>query len=250
MRSSPKRPIRSCVYPESDFGGFTRVDGTIQFYERVRALLGEESVVLDIGCGRSCGSEDNCEYRRVLRDLRGGSRRVIGIDVDAAARTNPTIDDFRLMEDPRQWPVEDNSIDLAFCDYVMEHVEDPEAFFAEWRRVLKPGGYACLRTPNSWSYIALISRLIPNRFHAKVTHFAQESRKAEDVFPVYYRCNRRGKLTALFRRHGFDVCVYSLEGEPNYLAFSRLAYRLAAVVHRHLPSMLQSTLAGFARKLP
>jgi SAM-dependent methyltransferase len=248
--SSSKPPIERLVYPESEFGGFTRFDGTIQFYTRVHALVEPESVVLDIGCGRGCAADDSCTYRRNIRNLRGMCDRVIGIDVDPAGDTNPALDEFRLITEPGQWPVANESIDLAFCDFVVEHVERPDEFFAEWRRVLKPGGYACLRTPNSASYIALISRLIPGRFHAKVTQIAQEGRKAEDVFPKFYRCNTRRRLATLFDKHGFQSCVYSVETEPRYLHFSRLAYRLGAVVHRHLPERFQSTLLAFARKMP
>jgi SAM-dependent methyltransferase len=248
MSSAAKPPIDRLVYPESEFGGFTRVDGTIQFYIRMRALLGPDAVVLDIGCGRGCGSEDSCKYRRDIRNLRGERRRVIGIDVDPAGKSNPVIDEFRQITEPGRWPVDAATIDMAFADFVIEHIESPDEFFAEWRRVLKPGGYACLRTPNSSSYIALISRLIPHRFHAKATHFAQGGRKAEDVFPAFYRCNTRRRLTRMFRKYGFYSSVYSVEGEPSYLRFSRLAYRIGAVVHRHIPQPFQSTLVAFAQK--
>jgi SAM-dependent methyltransferase len=249
MPTSSKPPIERSVYPESEFGGFTRVDGTLPFYTRMHAILERESVVLDIGCGRGRALDDSCAYRRSIRDLRGASRYVIGIDVDSAGQSNATIDEFRLIPDSGGWPIESATIDLAFSDFVMEHIEHPDDFFGEWRRILKPGGYACLRTPNSFSYIALTSRFIPNRFHARVTHFAQDGRKAEDVFPTFYRCNTRRKLTKMFRKHGFHSCVYSVESEPNYLRFSRLAYRLGALVHRHLPDTFQSTLIAFARKL-
>jgi SAM-dependent methyltransferase len=249
MPTAPESSIERCVYPESEFGGFTRLDGTIQFYARVRALLRPESTVLDIGCGRGRAAEDDCEFRRSLRDLREDGRRVIGIDVDPNARANPTIDEFALITSLRHWPIDDGAIDLAFCDYVIEHVDDPKTFFAEWRRVLKPGGYACLRTPNATSYIAVISRIIPNRFHGKVVGFSHADRKSEDVFPTYYCCNTRRKLMKLFRSYGFQGCIYNVESEPNYLRFSRIAYRLGAIVHRYLPQTFQSTLLGFARKI-
>ena len=45
-------------YPESLFGGFTDVDGTITFFTRVNALIDSSSVVLDVGCGRGVYGED------------------------------------------------------------------------------------------------------------------------------------------------------------------------------------------------
>jgi SAM-dependent methyltransferase len=39
-------------YPESRFGGFTDIDGTVAFYPRVNALAASKDVVLDFGCGQ------------------------------------------------------------------------------------------------------------------------------------------------------------------------------------------------------
>lgn len=39
-------------YPEARFGGFTDIDGTIAFFNRVNSLIETSSVVLDVGCER------------------------------------------------------------------------------------------------------------------------------------------------------------------------------------------------------
>ena len=44
--------IVSIFYPENMAGGFSRCDGTVQFYQRVRALLRPGWVVLDFGAVR------------------------------------------------------------------------------------------------------------------------------------------------------------------------------------------------------
>lgn len=86
-------------YPSSSFGGFSDVDGTVNFYTRVQALLRADSVVLDVGCGRGAALQgDPVAYRRELRRLRGGCRRVIGIDVDPDAAGNPGLDEFHLLD--------------------------------------------------------------------------------------------------------------------------------------------------------
>lgn len=71
--------------------------------------------------------------------MRGANRTVIGIDVDPGGRKNRSLDSFRLIEDVDHWPVEDASVDLVLADYVLEHVGNPEQFFRETWRVLKPG---------------------------------------------------------------------------------------------------------------
>ncbi len=247
-RSGDSRSFADRVYPEQVFGGFTRCDGTLAFYSRVQAVLPEEATVLDVGCGRGRSAEDPSAYRRRLQNLQGPERTVIGIDVDFAAAGNPNLDQFRLIESTDRWPVEDASIDLLVSDYVLEHVDDPGSFFREIDRVMSPGGTVCLRTPNRWSYIAVIAQLIPNRLHARVTARVQEGREEQDVFPTRYRCNTRGTIRRQFRRLGYAAWVESIEAEPTYLQFSPLIYRMGSVVHRWLPPTFRSTLVAFARK--
>jgi SAM-dependent methyltransferase len=236
------------VYPEAAFGGFTRCDGTIPFLDRVRALLPERGNLLDIGCGRGQQSEDPCRFRRSLFDLREPGRHMFGIDVDPAAEGNPFLDEFRRIEDVLRWPIDDASIDLAISVSVLEHVPDPTAFFDEAARVLKPGGFLCLRTPNKRSYPSIAARIVPNRHHAAVVGKTQIGRKGEDVFPTVYRCNTAGALRRQCRRLGLAHAVYAIEGEPSYLQFSPLLYRLFAVLHPLTPPMFRTTLYLFAQK--
>jgi len=239
--------FQDLYYPETRFGGFTRFDGTINFYARVNSLIARDSIVLDIGCGRGVYRDDRCRIRRDLRDLRGKAGKVIGIDVDTQASVNPFLDEFRLIDSTR-WPVETASIDLAIADYVLEHVEDPHLFFNECARLIKPGGYFCFRTPNAWGYVAVISRLLPNRYHAGIAVKVQSERKHEDVFPTYYRCNTVRALRRHLRQSGFDTCVYAYEAEPSYFEFSRLLYYVATLHQKFAPDLFKLALFGFARR--
>ena len=243
-----KKDYMGRYYPESRFGGFTRVDGTIAFYVRVNSLIEPSAVVLDVGCGRGAYGVQPSPLKKDLRVLKGKCRRVIGIDVDRRAGENPFLDEFRLIEGDR-WPVEDESVDVCLCDSVLEHVPEPASFFRECTRTIKPGGYLCLRTPNALNYISLFARLVPNRHHAAVLDKVLTTKKDEqDVFPTVYRCNTRRRIRRMLDEHGFDHCVYSHEAEPYHLGFSRLAY-LCGVLHQRLaPSLFRSTIFAFARK--
>jgi SAM-dependent methyltransferase len=202
-----------------------------------------------VGCGRGAHAEDPVQIRRDLRNLRGKAKRVIGMDVDSAARDNPFLDDFiQLGAGP--WPVEDDSVDLIVCDHVLEHIEDPRAFFGEVRRVLRKDGHICIRTPNLWGYSSLFSRLIPNRYHARVTARVQQGRKEQDVFPTFYRCNVPSRIRSLLKQSGCTRNVaYGYSAEPSYLSFSKVAYWLGVLHQRYAPAMFKMTIFAFGQRM-
>ncbi len=186
--------------------------------------------------------------RRELRILRGHCRLTIGIDVDPVAASNAHIDEFRMIGSDGRWPVDDASVDLAIADFVIEHIADPDAFFAEARRVLKPGGSLGLRTVNVRSYLGLAARMTPNRLHAKVLSRAQPERAEEDVFPTLYRSNTEKQLRAALERQGFQTAVYGFEAEPDYLAFNRFTYGLGLLHRRLAPRRMRVGLVAWARR--
>jgi SAM-dependent methyltransferase len=234
-------------YPEVRIGGFTDVDGTIVFFTRVNSLLDPSFVVLDVGCGRGEYQEDPVPFRRNLRNLKGKVAKVIGLDVDPKAQGNPFLDEFHLLQSD-SWPVEANSIDLMVCDHALEHVSNPDQLFLETRRVLKNSGHLCIRTPNRWSYISIAARLLPSRYHAKVTSAVQSGRREEDVFPTLYRCNTVGKIKKMMKKTGFECAVYGYEPEPRYLSFSKAAYYCGVLHQRFAPRFLKPVIFAFGRR--
>jgi len=238
---------KEVFYPESAFGGFTDIDGSIAFYFRVNSLLKPEFVLLDVGCGRGEYQDDLVKSRSSLRIFKDKVSRVIGIDVDAAGADNPFLDEFHLIQGDA-WALEDESVDFIVCDWVLEHISDADLFFSEVNRVLKPGGYFCARTTNRWHYFAIGASLIPNKLHAKVVGYVQSSRRAEDVFPTVYKCNTRSSLKKLLNGHNFKSTVYTYEAEPSYLSFSRISYFLGTVYQKFAPSFLKAAIFVFAQK--
>jgi SAM-dependent methyltransferase len=240
-------PLVDRWYPERRYGGFTHVDGTVAFYARINSVLDSSSVVLDLGCGRGAAMDDALPWRRDLQVFRGKCARVIGADVDPGAATNPLIDEFHLIDTGRV-PLPDGSIDVCVSDFVVEHVDDVDLFFAECARVLRTGGLLFVRTPNVWNYMGIASRLVPSRLHARVLNRIQADRKEKDVFPTLYRCNSVRKLRAALERHGFDAVVQTQEPEPAYVSFSGFLYALAVFHQRHAPRPFRRILLAFAQK--
>lgn len=204
------------LYPEIRAGGFTRFDGTVQFYSRIHALLRPDMRVLDFGAGRGGQMDTDNAFVRDLLVLKGKVAHLAGVDVDNAVLGNPWLDDARTF-DGGALPYDGGEFDLIYSDWVLEHVPDAAAFAREVDRVLKPGGWFCARTPNKFSYLTLASSLIPNRLHARTLEKVQAgNREARDVFPTHYRLNTVGALKRHFPPARWQHCSYTWSAEPSY----------------------------------
>lgn len=245
-----RQDITLRIFPEIGAGGFTRRDGTLQFYNRVHALMPATGVIVEYGAGRGRGAENPLPYFRRLFDLRADDRRVIGIDIDPAVRTNPLLDEAHVF-DGRRSPLEDGCADMIVSDYVIEHVDEPAAFAAEIDRLLKPGGWFCARTVNALSLVALVATLIPNDLHARILSRAQTGRKAEDVFPTRYRMNTLRAVRKHFPASRWSNHSYTWTTQPDYTFGNPLLY-LAFLVSGRLkrPIFGGESIMIFVQKTP
>jgi len=239
--------FKNIYYPESRISGFTDVDGTIAFYSHVNGLIKPGSIVLDIGCGRGAYQGDPIPFRKNLRVLKGKCEKIIGIDIDLNAAENPFLNEFRQITSST-WPIENESIDLCICDYVLEHIADPGNFFIQIDRILKPGGIVCIRTSNILSYVGLFSKTSWPGSHLQILRKVKENLSESDIFPTFYKCNTVRKIQKQFDRLNFNHTVFGYEAEPGYLAFSRFAYFLGVLHQRHAPSLFKVGIHAFGVK--
>ncbi len=243
--------IVSRFYPETAAGGFSRKDGTVQFYQRVQSLLQCSSVVLDFGAGRGAHYYlDNSTYRRRIRDLRGERRRIIGADVDPVVRTNPTLDEAVVIAPDNSLPFESGFFDLIVSDSTFEHIANAKHVASELNRVLKPDGWLCVRTTNRSGYVAMANRLIRGSAAKRVVLRAQAERKAEDVFPALYRMNTFGGLKRLFQPDQYEYAMFAIDSEPRYHFNSAAIYCFMQLVHALTPPPCRTTLFCFLHKRP
>src|SRR5579871_415463 len=241
--------VVSAAFPENNAGGFARWDGTVQFYQRVRALLAPGQVVLDFGAGRgSAYYEDSSSYRKSLRDLRGERRRIIGADVDPVVRSNPWMDESIVIDIASPLPFSDSTFDLIVSDSTFEHVEDELRISAELDRTLKVGGWICARTPNRYGYVAVANRIVPNHLGSSLVRSAQPGRKAQDIFPAHYRMNTMGKLRRLFPTSRYDHMSFAFDSEPRYHFNNRVMFYLLLGFHALTPPAFRNTLMVYIRK--
>ena len=239
------------LYPEIDAGGFSRVDGAIAFYTRVRALLAEagpDALVVDFGAGRGACLEDPVAFRRDLRVLRTHAGRVVGVDLDPAVLTNRAVDEGHVIIPGARLPLDDESVDLIVSDHTLEHVDDPAWVSGELDRVLRPGGWLCARTPNRWGYIGIGARIVPNRFHVSVLRRLQPTKAVEDTFPTAYRMNTPPDLRRWFPPDRYRHIVWACDNEPAYVGRSQVAARINRAFFSVTPPSLRSILMVFLRK--
>ena len=58
----------------------------------------------------------------------------------------------KVKMDIHQVPFPENTFDVAICNHVMEHVDDYILAMSELHRVLKPGGWALIQSPQDMKY--------------------------------------------------------------------------------------------------
>ena len=185
------------------------------FEEEVGRVLRSDSVLLDAGCGRTVP---------VLRKFVGRASRLIGVELVDFTDVPKGIETFQT--DLSSIPVSNASIDVVMSRSVFEHLDDPAGVYAEFARILKPGGHLIFLTANMWDYGTLAARLIPNRFHPAIVARV-EGRKEEDVFPVRYRTNTRRAVAQLSADAGLEIETFQYLGQyPNYLMFNAALFLL------------------------
>ncbi|MEL7691455.1 class I SAM-dependent methyltransferase [Citromicrobium bathyomarinum] len=235
-------------YPEASVGGFSRVNGSIEFYTRINALVNENSVVLDYGAGRGAQIDtERVPYVRHLKTLKGRVKHLEGCDIDETVMGNPFLNSAKVFQPEKPLPYGDNTFDVIYSSWVLEHVADPAQVARELLRVLKPGGYFCAITPNKFGYISLASRLAGNVNHTALLRKIQPERLEHDVFPTFYRMNTRGALSKAFTKAD-EVVVYDSSWEPAYHFNNALVFRAFKLLHGLTPPGLNAVLLVFVRK--
>jgi len=241
--------IEAAWFPEIGAGGFTSLDGTIEFYTRINALLASNMTVLDFGGGRGAAlTEGDCVFKKRLMTFKGKVAKVIACDVDEAVLSNPGADETMVIQPDQPLPFADASFDLIVSDFVFEHIADPARVSGELRRILKPGGWLCARTPNQYCLISLITRLIHNSRHSRLLRRVQPERQSIDVFPTVFKLNSKRAITTWFPPDAFDNFTYRYEAEPSYFFNNRAVFALMLLINWLMPPVMKSGLFVFLRK--
>ncbi|MBB6465409.1 SAM-dependent methyltransferase [Aminobacter lissarensis] len=237
--------------PETAAGGFTRDDEAIEFYTRVNALVNPDMVVVDLGAGRgSRFDQGSAPFRKWFCNFHGRVRKVIGIDVDPVVMTHPHLDEALVMEAGGRLPLEDASVDVIICEWVIEHVEHPKEFAREIHRVLKPGGWLCALTPNRLVYVGIGTNLVPESVKDRMMRLVWPERPREDAFPTFYRVNSLGSIRRAFGEESWSHHGYIANGTPKYHGGTAVGFAFVSLLQWLMPPAMRTNLLVFSRKRP
>lgn len=150
----PHAPLPAYYVDEDDHQRFVRriFDDTAVDYERVermlalgsgpwyrrqalrRAGLAAGMQVLDVGIGTGL-------LAREAQALVGPDGRLTGVDPSAGMMAQVALPGITLLQGRAEaLPVADASVDFVAMGYALRHLSDLHAAFAEFARVLRPGG--------------------------------------------------------------------------------------------------------------
>ena len=158
--------------------------------------------VLDAACGQGYGSY-------LIKTW--GAREVVGIDIDADTirRASQLFkqDGLRYQQHSvENLPFEDHSFDVIVSFETIEHIDHPEKFLLEIKRVLKPGGTVVISCPNDNYYYE--NDCAKNPFHKRAYTFFEFKEMAERHLGF------RGEYYLAFALDGFINIPFEMRTEP------------------------------------
>ncbi len=173
-----------------------QVTGKAEFFydlvmEEIHSRAKPLGTILDIGCG------GGFHHRSDLQDHIGSHcLHFLGVEPDPEAKINPR---FELVHRGvfKDTPIADRSVDIAYAVMVLEHVENPQEFFAELGRVMAPGGIFFGFTVDARHWFSRASTVLKlTRLKYAYLQALQGQRGLEryEDFPTAYRCNTPSDL--------------------------------------------------------
>ena len=172
----------------------TRVEEELHLLERFikeRAVEGRTLQILEAGCGQ-----------KWMLDLADASYVLTGVDLDQAAlETRRTVQrDLHqaILGDLRTVQLPENTYDVVYNSFVLEHIRGAEQVLESLVRWLKPGGLLILRVPDPQAVYGAMTRITPFWLHVWFKRFVAGCKDAgtqgAGPFPTVYDkvVSRRG----------------------------------------------------------
>ncbi len=148
--------------------------------------LGRDAAILDLGCGTGAW---------LARLMRLGFVDLSGVDKRLATTLPAGITYVQCNLDEGEWPLPGRKFALITAIELVEHLENPGAFFQNVGCHLRSDGYLLLTTPNIQSVHARLHFLA----RASLPHFDDKGEPTH-VSPMLLEC-----LNRMLPRHGLRI---------------------------------------------
>jgi ubiquinone/menaquinone biosynthesis C-methylase UbiE len=203
------------------------------YQDLVAAHLRPTTRVLDLGCGRG----------GVMERLHAQAGFVAGLDPDMRSLREHRAPALTLSGGwAERLPYAESSFDLVCCSWVLEHLSDPAQALAEVARVLTIGGRFVFLTPNARHPLLMLNRALGWTQGRLVSRLYNQSQA--DIFPAFYRASTPIQIERMAQAAGLKQVSLHFIGDPAYLAFNELLFRLACLLERLTPPRLRVHLVG------
>jgi 2-polyprenyl-3-methyl-5-hydroxy-6-metoxy-1,4-benzoquinol methylase len=183
--------------------------------------------VLDLGCGGGTPT------RHLMADA--DRFNVIGADLSRAAVDAYVADTGRaaVQLDAQRLPFGPDRFDLVVSDDVIEHLVDTDSYAREIRRVLRPGGWLLLSTPNLAAWFNRLSLLVGVQPAFTEVSFEKIFGRPGDDIVGHLRLFTSRAIREFLVHHGFelvDVRGVAFEALPRWIApLDRLVARVPSL---------------------
>ena len=183
--------------------GTERAELQARMLARIVAGAGRTPRAIDLGCGDGMATS---VATSVCARQPGRSISIIGFDWSMAALRQAKgrgVPVARASAEAPGLPLASGSVDVVIMSEIIEHLVDTDAALAEARRVLAPGGWLLLSTPNlaAWYNRALLAAGVQPLF-TEVSLRGIYGRPGHEVVG-HLRVFTRRALVGLLRANGF-----------------------------------------------
>ncbi len=143
------------------------------YFDQLESCLQDAKSFLDAGCGAN----------ETVSDLEFDGFK-LGIDLARRGKVR----DY-CCGDLARLPFASESFDLVGCRFVLEHLPEPVKVFAEFARILVPGGFVLTQTTNKYHPLVFLGRLLPRSIKRTLTRAIYGCSGGTD-YKTFHRFNR------------------------------------------------------------
>ena len=169
-----------------------------QLIETIASFLQKDRttkpVILNIGAGKSLGIEDTL--------IEKGCTFICDrLDIESCSVKHQNIRNCYQCSVEYMYPIKSNEYDLAFSNYVLEHIENLFKASSEIYRILKPGGIYVASVSNPTAIEFFIAKRTPLWFHKWIT--------GRNAWETHYSYKNIDELSSIFYGVGLQTIKVS-----------------------------------------